>query len=422
MQSIIRRAQINIQDDTRPDKLDAWAAIFLAAMLIGSMTIVFNVAAQKGKDNAARSTVVGTPGSAGIYFTASQGNFGAFTVNRMDQTSHALLWSHEVDGLDSLVIVGDALYISVYDQIAGHGYVYALNARDGSVRWRADIGPRYFLTTPAVGDGAVYVMQWTGKIYALDIRNGKIDWIYDTGHAPYMGGGLLRPGSVAVANGMVYDTILNTLFAVDGKRGTLSWSKQITGNYLYSSPQIANGTVYLSARSQNNFGVGPQSGFISAYNAKNGKQNWTHSVSDPGPSDPALANGQVLFSATGVYALKASNGQELWHYPGQQGLFDSPYVANGVVYQREDGINNAGASIKPALLALKLTTGAKLWRRTVDVYIGAVQNGIIYAGLVPRQLATFSTSNGTLLWHQEVEKPQQQSDTPDNAPRVWVIR
>ncbi len=406
-------------EDAKLDTLDIWAVACLLTVLIASMATVLNLAAAKGRSNITQ--VAGNTAIAGIYFTTSQDEPGMTTINRMDKTSHVILWRRGVSGFDSLVIVGDALYMSVYDQATEHGYIYVLNAKDGSVRWQTAIGPDYFLTTPAVGDGAVYVMQWSGKIYALDSRDGKLNWIYNTKHVPDIGGGLLRPGNIAVANGMVYDTILNTLFAVDDKTGMLRWSRQTGSNYLYGSPQVVSSIVYLSSRSQNNFGVGPQSGSIYAYDAKSGKQDWTHPVSNPGPGDPTIANGFVVFAASDVYALKASNGHEQWRYPVGQELFAAPYVTDGVVYEQESGfIPGEPSSIQPALLALNLATGTKRWSRSINAYIGAVYNGIIYAGLRSDQLATLRPTDGAFLWHRDVGQHEQQG-IDNYIPEVWLI-
>src|SRR3989442_6289216 len=107
--------------DLRPKKAGLWAAVFLATIVVGSMAIVFQLAIHKGPGQ----TTPGA-GNSGIYFSAFQGTSGAFTINRMDKTSHALLRERAVNGLDSFVIAGDALYMSAYDQGIGQGYVYAL--------------------------------------------------------------------------------------------------------------------------------------------------------------------------------------------------------------------------------------------------------------------------------------------------------
>jgi len=124
----------------RPKKAGLWAAVFLVTIVVGSMAMVFYLATHKEPGHPTQGA-----GNSGIYFSALQGTSGTSTINRMDKTSHALLWQHAVDGLDSFVIAGDALYVSAYDQDTGHGYVYALNAKNGSVRWRADLGPHDFM-------------------------------------------------------------------------------------------------------------------------------------------------------------------------------------------------------------------------------------------------------------------------------------
>src|SRR5581483_635179 len=68
------------------------------------------------------------------------------------------------------------------------------------------------LTTPAVSGDSVYVMARDGTVYALNIANGKTLWSYTTKLIASVDGTIYGQGDVAVANGIVYATIQNSLF------------------------------------------------------------------------------------------------------------------------------------------------------------------------------------------------------------------
>jgi eukaryotic-like serine/threonine-protein kinase len=88
------------------------------------------------------------------------------------------------------------------------GILFAVSAADGTEKWRADIGPEAGQAV-VVGD-TVYCNSnghWTA--YALDIKTGKQKWFFNTGD--YM------PNDIAVANGTVYFTSGNYLYAIDAK-------------------------------------------------------------------------------------------------------------------------------------------------------------------------------------------------------------
>ena len=59
------------------------------------------------------------------------------------------------------------------------GGVYALNATDGALGWKADIG-HAVVSSPAVTEEVVYVGADNGVIYKIDIGSGHVVWQFDT--------------------------------------------------------------------------------------------------------------------------------------------------------------------------------------------------------------------------------------------------
>ena len=58
------------------------------------------------------------------------------------------------------------------------GEVVAFAVGFGRIQWRTKIGPSE--TSPLVANGLVYVGDWRGNVYALDERNGKVRWRFKT--------------------------------------------------------------------------------------------------------------------------------------------------------------------------------------------------------------------------------------------------
>ncbi len=143
-----------------------------------------------------------------------------------------------------------------------------------------------------------------------------------------------------MANGVVYVGSGDNIYALNATTGTLLWS-YTTGDWVFSSPAVANGVVY----------VGSRDGNVYALNASTGTLLWSYATGEYVDSSPAVANGVVYVGSenNNVYALNASTGTLLWSYTTAPGAFLAR-VANGVLYVSSRNV-----------YALDATTGAKLW-------------------------------------------------------------
>jgi outer membrane protein assembly factor BamB len=156
-----------------------------------------------------------------------------------------------------------------------------------------------------------------------------------------------------------------------------------TGAFVFSSPAVANGAVYVSSDK------------LYALNASTGTLKWVYNTGGGG-SSPAVANG-VVYVGSGdykLYALNASTGQTLWtSAPTGAGIISSPAVANGVVYV---------GSFDHKLYAFDASTGQTLWTSTPSgdriLSSPAVANGVVYVGSLDHKLYAFNASTGTILW------------------------
>jgi len=144
--------------------------------------------------------------------------------------------------------------------------------------------------TPIVVDGVMYTTGPFSIVYALDARNGKLLWKYDPQSDRSRAGEACCDAvnrGVAVWNGKVYVGVLDgRLEAIDAKTGQRVWSvdtrtdpnRSIT---ITGAPRIVKGKVIIGNGGAE-YGV---RGYITAYDAETGKQDWRFFTV---PGDPKL--------------------------------------------------------------------------------------------------------------------------------------
>jgi outer membrane protein assembly factor BamB len=191
--------------------------------------------------------------------------------------------------------------------------------------------------------------------------------------------------SPAVANGVVYfGSHDHKVYALDAATGALLWSYTTGDSVGPSSPAVANGVVYVGSGDQN----------LYALDASTGALRWSYTTGG-GASSPAVANGVVYVGSNDdkLYALDASTGALLWSHTTGGWVSSSPAVVNGVVYF---GSNDN------KVYALDAATGISLWSYTTgsNIYSSpAVANGIVYVGGgYDDKLCALDASTGALLW------------------------
>jgi len=238
-------------------------------------------------------------------------------------------------------------------------------------------------TTPIVSNGVMYATLPWSVVVALDARTGKEKWRWDS-KIPHMN---FPPGSagnpnkvregpsvccgpanrgVAIYDGKVYvGTLDSRLVALDQESGQLVWEVQtIDKNADYSitgAPRIAKGKVIIG-NAGGEYGV---RGFVTAYDAKTGKQIWRFYTVPGDPSKP--------FENKAMEAAAKTWAGEWWKLGGGGNVWD------GITYDPElnmvyIGIGQGGPWVQGfrdpmtkdnlylcSIVALKADTGEYVW-------------------------------------------------------------
>ena len=144
--------------------------------------------------------------------------------------------------------------------------------------------------SPIVIDGVLYVTSAWSKLFAFNARTGKLLWKHD----PQVPGAIGIKGCCDVVNrgvaawkGRIYlGAYDGRLIALDAKTGKVVWSVQTTdpsrAYTITGAPRIANGKVIIG-NAGSEIGV---RGYVSAYDAADGRLLWRFFTIPGDPSKP----------------------------------------------------------------------------------------------------------------------------------------
>ncbi len=324
-------------------------------------------------------------------------------------------WKFKTGGrvISSPAIANGTVYVGSTDT-----NLYAVDLETGALKWKFATGSSV-VSSPAVSGRSVYFGSYDGFFYAVDAATGKLQWKFETaGEKRYAGKHLhgLQPkaetmpdpwdfflSSPAVWNGAVYfGSGDGNIYAVDGASGAPKWRFQ-TGDVVHSSPAISDGTLY----------IGSWDGYLYALDASTGAKKWSFKTGDDADihnhvgiqSSPVVADGMVYFGCRDghVYALDAGAGKQKWAYSTKGSwVNNSPAVYDGKVY--------FGWSEPGHLEAVDAKTGNLLF--TVDTKVPifsslAISHGLLYAGTFDGKLTAYDLASHKAVWEFQTDASKQ---------------
>jgi outer membrane protein assembly factor BamB len=251
--------------------------------------------------------------------------------------------------------------------------LHAFDAATGVQRWFLQaLGA---VGSPLVIGSTVYAATNDGELYALRASDGTLRW-----KVTFNGGlnnGLAAHGGYLFAG----DAVGCTVRAFSLRTGALKWSTCVN-EQVFSTPAVAGGKVFVSARNGNVYALDEQTGAIL----------WTGSTGTDNFSSAAAAYGMIFIGSTddNVYAFPqncAATCLPTWTFKtGAEIVEASPVVANGVLYIDTNQV-----------YALDARTGALLWSYATGVGgndAPALVDGMLYVGDFDHNLYAFSLPSG----------------------------
>ena len=223
--------------------------------------------------------------------------------------------------------------------------------------------------TPLVIDGVMFVTGSWSTVFALDARTGEKLWAYDP-EVPKIWGknaccDVVNRGVAAWGDKVYVGTIDGYLIALNTSDGSAAWRvNTIDRDKPYTitgAPRIIKGNVIIGNGGAE-YGV---RGYVTAYDAETGQQNWRF-YTVPGNPEDGFENEAMAMAAetwTGEW-WQYGGGGTVWDSMAYDPELDLLYigVGNGSPWNRQirspDGGDNLFVS---SIVALKPGTGEYVW-------------------------------------------------------------
>ncbi|MFO0807187.1 MAG: PQQ-binding-like beta-propeller repeat protein [Gemmataceae bacterium] len=280
-------------------------------------------------------------------------------------------WSVSVGaGVATPALVGDKIY--VYTRQGSDDVLRCLDAATGKDIWKETLatdiartpggtdfeGPR---SSPAVGDGKVVALNARGVLSCYDAASGKLAWRKDDikGYWP----GFFAASSPLIAKGVCIAQVGGkkegrgatdgALIAYDLATGAEKW-KWLGGSPAYASPAlmtVGDATLVIAETDSE----------VVAINAADGKLAWEAPCKTRYNASSPVIDGQVLAYEGGNPGEKAVRiekkgdkfvAEDLWTNSASTVIYNSPVVANGLLY---------GLTTGSQFFCVDLKTGKTAW-------------------------------------------------------------
>jgi outer membrane protein assembly factor BamB len=225
-----------------------------------------------------------------VYFTNAENRIYA-----IDAVRGTWKWQYDRESPDGFTIRGQGGPLlwggKVYAGFSD-GYLACLEARTGDIVWvrqlNAEVATTHYVdvdATPVVYKGTLYVSSVAGGVFALDPKDGSVRWRYEVENA----------GSVRVRNGRVYFSAgKQGVYCLD-VAGRLVWHQALPQAGELSTPLVVAGWVVVSAADSGTY----------IANADNGRLD-VFLMPGHGITGPPTTDGRHVFvvsNAGFVYAL-----------------------------------------------------------------------------------------------------------------------
>nr|WP_235019618.1 PQQ-binding-like beta-propeller repeat protein [Natrialba sp. INN-245] len=192
--------------------------------------------------------------------------------------------------------------------------VAAVDLEDGSLRWRA-ITDVDVSSAPTLADGVVYVGGSLNSedVVALEATDGSERWRVQVGQ--YATTPAVADGTVYVGGGSEH-----AAYALEAATGEERWRVETDGR-VWGAPIAVDDTVY----------VGSRGGTVYALEPADGETRWVASVGDDVPESIAATDERLYVpTADGLVALD-TDGTEAWSLDGRSRVNAPSVVGDAVV-------------------------------------------------------------------------------------------
>jgi len=206
----------------------------------------------------------------------------------------------------------------------------------------------------------------------------------------------------AAAYGNVYIAQQKGVFlAIDGRTGRKAFRKKRFKRCAASSPTIAKGWIYQSYmhRAPCPPGASKPTGFVTAINAKTGRERWRFRA-QPIESSPLLRRGILYVGSWDhrVYAISARTGRKIWSFKTDDKVNTSAAYSNGRIFIASNGGTLYALGARSGKLAWKAHSNTSFGSREFFYAAPTLAYGRVFIGNTDGTMHAFGQRSGKLLW------------------------
>ncbi|WP_158587461.1 carboxypeptidase regulatory-like domain-containing protein [Neobacillus notoginsengisoli] len=316
----------------------------------------------------------------GKEWTVANGNNARTGVsgNAIDVNSLEKSWEYSTESKGEILFSTPAAAGGKVVLTTDRGWVVGLDAKSGKEQWAVRIGSTNRSSPTIKGDTVYLSGGQDGKIYALDLKNGSIKWNTATGGSAVYESPIYHEGTLFVSSDLTANA---QLYALNAETGAKLWSVKL-GAPTYFGPSVGNGLIFIGSYDNQT---------IRALKIEDGTEVWQKRVSAEGiASKPAYSSGTLYFTginfstdAGTLYAVDAATGADKWKVPG----IGDTQAASPIVYEN---MVIMGSSVQPNLRAFDKETGKEIWS---NKDVGTTLNS---GSVTANGLLFFASTNGSV--------------------------
>lgn len=310
-------------------------------------------------------------------------------------TSLRQLWTYEAGQSieSSAAIVGGTVFVG--SQKGDGGELVALSLDNGSVYWRFATGSPIGESSPAYGNGVVYVGDLGGWLNAVNASDGRKMWAFQAG-------GEIKSSPVVVGDRVLIASYDEHLYCLSTRNGSVLWKFRTQGQ-VHSTPSIADGMAFIAGCD----------GFFRAIRISNGQEVFNVPSGGYTGASPALRDGSAFFGTfeNEVLGISLAERKVSWHYEHPQRKFpfysSAAVTTNRVVLGGRDkmvhGLTPAG---KPAWT---FATRSRVESSP------AIAGGRVFVGSNDGRFYVLNLNSGAKLWEFDAGAPLSASPAIANG-------
>jgi outer membrane protein assembly factor BamB len=290
------------------------------------------------------------------------------------------VWTATLAGLtDSSPAVGDGK-VFIGDS---NGTVWAFNAEKGTKVWSFKTNGS-IESSPTYLDDRIYIGSNDGNLYALNASTGALVWSFKTGGAvkSSVSSAIIDASPGVKKKVLVFGSYDNKLYGLD-TGGKMLWNFT-AASFIHGKPGISDGKAFTCTCDRTMYGI----------DLVTGEKALAIPFNDYSAASPSIVNGIVYGTARGgkVFAVSIQEQAIKWEFNTNQTLESSPAVGDSKVI-----VGNSAGDV----VAVDSTTGQRLWSFKSDASVSssaALVNGEVFFGDDSGKMYALSAVNGTKIW------------------------